>query len=151
MHLKSTYLYQTSADKDSESPDSSVLSLSGRKDGQRTEFFFENPDKIRTPDKNTTEKIRTDRHRTKKFIGIRTESGHRTKTRQTKSGQTDTGQRILTKSGHRTDTRQNFPENPDKNRTRTGPRQCCPLNSGHNIRKCQYSRLRQAHDWHMLN
>ena len=28
----------------------------------------------------------------------------------------------------RTDTRQNFPENPDKNRTR--PRQCCPLNSG---------------------
>ena len=37
---KCQYPVQTSADKDSESPDSSVLSLSGRTDRQRTEFFF---------------------------------------------------------------------------------------------------------------
>ena len=49
--------------------------------------------------------------------------------RQNLDRQTDTGKHIWTKSGHRTDTRQNFPENPDKNRTRTGPRQFCPFNS----------------------
>ena len=88
-------------DSDSKNPDITVLSLSGR----------------------------TDRHRTDCFWKIETKSGHRTESRQTKSGQTDTEQRILTESGHRTDTRQNFPENPDKNRTKTGPRQCRPLNS----------------------
>ena len=43
-------LNQTSADEDSESPDCSVLPLSGRKDRQRTE----NPDRIRTADRHRT-------------------------------------------------------------------------------------------------
>ena len=68
---------QTSADKDSESPDSSALSLSGRTDRQRTEFFL----------------------------------------------------KIRTESGQRTDTGQDFPENPEKNETRTGHGQCCPPTS----------------------
>ena len=66
-------VYQTSADKDSESLDSFVSFLSGRTDRQRTAFFE-----------------------------IRTESGK----------QTDTGQ--------------DFPENLDKNQTRTGHGNRCP-------------------------
>ena len=47
---------QTSADKDSDSPDSSVLSLSGRTDRQRTEFFM----KIRTKSGQRTESRQTE-------------------------------------------------------------------------------------------
>ena len=54
------------ADKDSESPDGSVSSLSGRTNRQRTEF-----------------------------LKIRTKSGQRTESRQGKSGQTDIGQDFL--------------------------------------------------------
>ena len=68
-------------------------------DRQTTDrVFFENPDKIRTPDRIETDRIRTDRHRTGFFTKFRTESGQRTESRQTESGQTDTGQRILTES-----------------------------------------------------
>ena len=63
------------------------------------------------------------------FSKIRTESGQRTDSRQTESGQTDTGQKIRTESGQQTDTGQDFPENPDKNETRTGHGQCCPPTS----------------------
>ena len=78
---------QTSADKDSESPDSSVLSLSGR----------------------------TDRHRTELFLKIRTKSGHRTESRQTESGQTDIGQDFLQNSGQNPDSGQNRDrQNPDR-------------------------------------
>ena len=63
------------------------------------------------------------------FLKIRTKSGHRTESRQTESGQTDTGQKIRTESGQQTDTGQDFPENPDKNETRTGHGQCCPPTS----------------------
>ena len=52
------------------------------------------------------------------------------KSRQTESVQTDTGQKIRTESGQQTDTGQDFPENPDKNETRTGHGQCCPPTSG---------------------
>ena len=70
-----------------------------RPDRQTTDrVFFENPDKIRTPDRIETDRIRTDRHRTGFFTKFRTESGQRTESRQTESGQTDTGQRILTES-----------------------------------------------------
>ena len=68
--------------------------------------------------------IRTDRHRTGFFTKFRTESGQRTKPRQT-----DTGQKIRTESGQQTDNGHDFPENPDKNETRTGHRQCCPPTS----------------------
>ena len=44
---------QTSADKDSESPDSSVSFLSGWTDRQRVAFFY-NPDRIRTADRHRT-------------------------------------------------------------------------------------------------
>ena len=82
--------WQTSADKDSESPDSSVLSLSGRTDRQRTEFFRE----------------------------IRTKPGQRTESRQTESGQTDTGQLYFSKSGQNPDTGQNRDrQNPDRQTT----------------------------------
>ena len=50
----------------------------GRTDRQRTEFFFENPDKIRTPDRIETDRIRTDRHRTENPDRIRTADRHRT-------------------------------------------------------------------------
>ena len=97
---------QTSADKDSESPDSSVLSLSGRTYRQRTEFFWKSgqnpdtgqnrdrqnpdrqtsdrifykiPDRIRTADRIETDRIRTDRHRTENPDRIRTADRHRTR------------------------------------------------------------------------
>ena len=73
------------------------------------------------PDRQTTDRV---------FLKIRTKSGHRTESRQTESGQTDTGQKIRTESGQQTDTGQDFPENPDKNETRTGHGQCCPPTSG---------------------
>ena len=92
-------------------------------------IFSKNPDRIQTADKIETDRTRTDRHRTACFPKIRTESGKRTESRQTESGQTDTWQKILTESGQRTDTGQDFPENPDKNETRTGHGQCCPPTS----------------------
>ena len=85
----------------------------------------QNPDSGQDRDK----KIRTDRHRTAFFLKIRTESRQLTKSRQTESGQTDTGQKIRTESGQRTDTGHDFPENPDKNETRTGHGQYCPPTS----------------------
>ena len=100
-----------------------------RTDRHRKAFFSKNPDRIQTADKIETDRTRTDRHRTACFPKIRTESGQRTESRQTESGQTDTWQKILTESGQRTDTGQDFPENPDKNETRTGHGQCCPPTS----------------------
>ena len=44
LDLRSSIWYQTSADEDSETPDSSVSSLSDRTDSQRTALFFLNPD-----------------------------------------------------------------------------------------------------------
>ena len=74
-------------DSDSEYPDTFVLSLSGR----------------------------TDRHRTDFFLKIETESGHRTKSRQKKSGQTDTGQKNSSESGQNPDTGQKRDrQNPDR-------------------------------------
>ena len=103
-------------------------------DGQTPDSLFsKNPDKIPTADRIEVEKIRTDRHRTAFFLKIRTESGQRTDSRQTKSGQTDTGQKIRTESGQQTDTGQDFPENPDKNETRTGHGQCCPPTSASHV------------------
>ena len=100
---------QTSADKDSESSDSSVSSLSDRTDRQRAAFFY-NPDRIRTADRIDTGKIRTYRNRTVVFykIPVRIRTADRTG--------------------------QDFPENQDKNETRTGHRQCCPATSGSCIR-----------------
>ena len=46
-----------SADKDSESPDSSVLSLFGRTDRQRTEFFSRNPDSGQNKDRQSPDTI----------------------------------------------------------------------------------------------
>ena len=46
-----------------------------------------------------------------------------------KSGQTDTWQKIRTEPGQQTDTGHDFPENADKNETRTGHGQCCPPTS----------------------
>ena len=124
-------------------------------DGQTPDSLFsKNPDKIPTADRIEVEKIRTDRHQTAFFLKIRTESGQRTDSRQTESGQTDTRQPFSLKSGQnpdsgqirdrqnldrqtpdrksgqQTDTGQDFPENPDKNETRTGHGQCCPPTSG---------------------
>ena len=51
------------------------------------------------------------------------------------TGQTDNEQRfskIRTESGQQTDTGHDFPENPDKNKTRTGHGQCCPPTSARN-------------------
>ena len=51
-------------------------------------------------------------------------------------GQTDNGQLfsiIRTESGQQTDTGHDFPENPDKNKTRTGHGQCCPPTSDQTI------------------
>ena len=53
------------------------------------------------------------------FLKIETECGHRTESRQTKSGQTDNGQRILTKSGHRTELSAKSGQKPDKDKTET--------------------------------
>ena len=78
---------QTAADKDSESPDSSCLSLSGRTDRQRTEFFFKS--------------------------GHRTES-RQTESGQTESGQTDIGQDFLQNYRQNSDSGQNRDrQNPD--------------------------------------
>ena len=108
-------------------------------DGQTPDSLFsKNPDKIPTADRIEVEKIRTDRHQTAFFLKIRTESGQRTDSRQTESGQTDTGQKIRTESGQQTDTGQDFPENPDKNETRTGHGQCCPPTSAWNSLRRQW-------------
>ena len=62
-------------------------------------------------------RVRPDRQTMDSFFSkIRTESGQRTESRQQKSGQTGIGH--------------DFPENPEKNETRTGHGQCCPLTSG---------------------
>ena len=63
------------------------------------------------PDRQTADRV---------FLKIRTKSGQRTESRQTESGQTDTRQKIRTESGQQTDTGHDYPENPDKNETRTG-------------------------------
>ena len=76
------------------------------------------------PDRQTTDNVF--------FLEIRTESGQLTESRQTESGQTDTGQKIRTESGQQTDTGHDFPENQDKNETRTGHGQYCPPTSGLN-------------------
>ena len=100
---KSSLTEQTSADKDSESPDSSVLALSGRTDSRQSffeksgqnpdsgqnrdrqspdrqtpdNFISQNPDRILTPDRIETDKIRTERHRKVFFTKIRTDTGQR--------------------------------------------------------------------------
>ena len=67
---------QTSADKDIESPDTSVSSLTDQTGRQRTDFF-ENPDGIQTADGIETDKFRTNRNRTKNTDTIRTVDRHR--------------------------------------------------------------------------
>ena len=81
---------QTSVNKDTESPNSSVLSLSGRTDRQRTAFF-------------------------RKFGTV---SGQRTESRQTESGQIDTGQKSRTTDRHRTLFSGKSGQKRDKGRTR---------------------------------
>ena len=58
------FLRRRLAGKNTESPCSSVSSISGRTDGPTTDsiFFFEKPDIIRTDDRITTVRIQTDRH-----------------------------------------------------------------------------------------
>ena len=73
------------------------------------------------------------------FLKVRTDSGQLTELRQTESGQTDTGQKIRTESGQHTDTGQDFPENPDKNETRTGHGLCCPPTSGTSRLNCNFT------------
>ena len=49
------------------------------------------------------------------------------------AGRTDNGHvfsKIRTESGQQTDTGHDFPEDPDKDETRTGHEQCCPPTSG---------------------
>ena len=83
-------LLQTSADKNSESPDSSVLSLSGRTDRQTADrVFLRNPDKTRTADRIETDKIRIDRHLTENPDRIQTADRHWTGF-SGKSGQNET-------------------------------------------------------------
>ena len=76
---------------------------------------------------------------------IRTDSGQRTESRQSKSGQKDIGQSFFTKirtetrqrtesrqtESAQTDTGHDYPETPDKNETRTGHGQCCPPTSAY--------------------
>ena len=92
---------QTSVGQDSKSPDSSVLSLSGRQTGNGQSFFenpdtgqnrdrqnpdrqtsdrifYKIPDRIRTADRIETGRIRTDRHRTENPDRIQTPDRHRT-------------------------------------------------------------------------
>ena len=93
-----------------------VLARPDRQTADR--FFSRNPDKIRTADRIETDRVRTDRHRKVIFLKIRTESWHRTKSIQTKSGQKDIGKYFFRKI--RTESRQSESRIPDRE---SGPRE----------------------------